>query len=111
MHKTVKDKYLLQLAVRKGLVKVVNKHIAASIDVNQSSEDRVNPLFIVALNGHIEVVQALLKNERIDLNKAMCDGETSLYIAAQKGYHEVVAALIAAGAVVHHSRTDGTTPL
>jgi len=111
MHKTVKDKYLLQLAVRKGLVKVVNKLIAAGIDVNQSSEDGVTPLFIAALIGHIEVVLALIAANS-DVNLAESNGVTPLLIAACKGHHEVVAALITApGIMVNQAENNGVTPL
>jgi len=61
MHKTVIDKkHLLQLAVREGKVEVVNKLIAAGVDVNLAESNGVTPLLIAACKGHHEVVAALI---------------------------------------------------
>ncbi|XP_078575768.1 uncharacterized protein LOC144861671 [Branchiostoma floridae x Branchiostoma japonicum] len=67
-------------------------------------------LFVAAQEGHVEVVQQLLK-AGADVEKARQGGATPLYIAAQNGHVEVVQQLLKAGAEVDKARQTGATPL
>jgi ankyrin repeat protein len=68
------------------------------------------PLYAAARNGHLEIVQALLK-AGASVNKANHLGETPLYIAAENGHVKIVRTLIEAGADVNVPDNKGLTPL
>lgn len=55
--------------------------------------DGVTPLFIAAQNGELELVDALLKDDKNNANVACSYNTTPLYTAAYNGHHHVVNAL------------------
>ncbi|KAJ4230755.1 hypothetical protein NW757_013953 [Fusarium falciforme] len=61
-------------------------------------------------NGHVEVVQALLK-KGADIMAADKDKVTPLHLASWKGYVEVVKALLEKGVDFTVASKDGSTPL
>lgn len=87
--------------------------VAAGAVVNQTrTDDGCSPLYAAAINGHVEVVNTLIKSN-VSLNQAwMHHGETPLYAAAKFGKIDIVQALIEAGAAIDQPATDtGMTPL
>ena len=89
-------------------------------DVN-AKEAGVTPLHTAVVNGHVKLVELLLKNEA-DVNaRRDNDGATPLYAAAERKHVKLAAAerkhvklvrlLLENGANVDASRTDGNTPL
>ena len=63
-----------------------------------------------ANNGHIEVVQFLIK-QHADINACDNEGRSCLWTAAFNGHTDVVRALVSAGADVHLQTNDGFSPL
>ena len=87
--------------------------LAAGADVNYSKEGNEGrtALYKAALNGHLDVVQALVA-AKADVNKGKTTGgATPLFVAAQEGHLDVVQALVAAEADVNKAKTDGWAPL
>ena len=79
-------------------------------DVN-AKEAGVTPLHTAVVNGHVKLVELLLKNEA-DVNaRRDNDGATPLYAAAERKHVKLVRLLLENGANVDASRTDGNTPL
>eukprot|EP00935_MAST-01C_sp_MAST-1C-sp1_P001664 g1664.t1 len=105
-----------------GCVGVVQQVVAASVGESELSKaltepnpiNGCTPLIIATQNGHLDVVQALLRHAGINANQARTDdGCTPLIIAAHQGHLDVVQALLGhAGIEVNQARTDnGCTPL
>jgi FOG: Ankyrin repeat len=67
-------------------------------------------LFVASLQGHLEIVQALLA-AKADVNAKVNDGPSALLMASQQGHVEVVRTLLAANADVNAAAANGATPL
>jgi ankyrin repeat protein len=81
-------------------------------DVNQGDRDGVTPLYMAAQQGHVALVQCLVKKLGADINQTTHDGATSLYIAAQQGHLPVVQCLVKeCGADINQANHNGATPL
>ena len=59
-----------------------------TVDINASHTT------VCCVNGHLDVVNALLSTDGIEINQAEKDGATPLSIACGKGHLEVVNALL-----------------
>ena len=96
----------LYSAAKKGHVKIVEKLIAASADVDKAETTHgYTPLYIAAHNGHIEVVEKLIAaSADVDKARTTTHGRTPLYIAARNGHVEIVDKLIAASADVEKGK-------
>ncbi|KAJ4294216.1 actin- protein 3 [Kalmusia sp. IMI 367209] len=80
----------------------------ASIDA--AKDDRFTPLLTAACNGHLEVVNLLLKHGA-SIAAETHAGDTALDLAILKGHLDVVQALLHAGADVSTHEGEGWTPL
>jgi ankyrin repeat protein len=72
--------------------------------------DGITPLMAASGNGHIAVVNSLLK-AGADVNKANKQGGTPLYYASQNGHIAIVDSLLKAKADVNKALDSGATPL
>ena len=68
------------------------------------------PLCVAAMNGHVTLVDALLR-AGADKDAARDDGATPLYTAAQNGHGNVVDALLRAGVDKDKRHCTGASPL
>src|SRR3990167_2447934 len=94
----------------KGLIKLLVWGSNVSSDyINRAVKPNdFTPLWVAAENGHLEVVEVLIKcGANID---QVCNGGTPLFIAAQTGYGDVVKVLIDAKANIDQI-CNGYTPL
>lgn len=58
--------------------------------VNLRSGDGLTALYVASQNGHLEVVQHLVRAGKADIEAKSIDECTALHIASQNGYLEVV---------------------
>jgi uncharacterized protein len=94
-------------AVKIGDIEVVNKLIANGADVNVRDERGATALIIASMNGHAEVVTALLKKKGVKINaKDSAYGMTALMWASDNGYAEIVKALLANKSVKVNVKCD-----
>ena len=96
---------------KNGRTQTVAELLELGADVDAANYNGTTALMIAALNGHTEIVAALLSCERIDVNAANSNGSTALIFAAQNGYTEIVARLLDRGAGVNAAESDGYTAL
>jgi len=78
-------------------------------DINKNCHG-CNPFYIAAQNGHVKIINLLLKHRAIDVNSLNNIGATPLLAATQNYHIAVVEALLNAGAEVDKD-FDGYTPL
>lgn len=98
-------------ACQEGHLVVVTTLIEAGANVNQTNKDGATPLYWASVNGHCEIVQALLKADA-DVNIARSDkGYNPLMAASHSGNVNIVMALIEAGTDVNEINKDGGTAL
>ncbi|XP_064647494.1 ankyrin repeat domain-containing protein 29-like [Lineus longissimus] len=80
------------------------------IDYEIMDKDGLTALMLASLNGHLDVVDALLKGD-VEVDKEQKNGWTALMIASQKDHIGVVDALLKGGAEVDKEQKDGSTAL
>ena len=82
-----------------------------TLDVDPNTRnDGFTPLFIASHNGHLEIVDRLLK-EKVNPNTPCNDGATPLFIASHNGHLEIVERLLMEDANPNISLETGITPL
>ena len=70
------------------------------------------PLYTACQNGHVRVVELLLKCPGIEINRPMNGGATSLYIACERGRVRVVELLLQRPVIeINRANNDGATSL
>ncbi len=79
-------------------------------NINKKDNRGRTALGLAAINGHVEVVKALIAG-KADLDIKNSDGWTALMLAAQNGHVEVVIALIESKADLDATMKDGWTAL
>ena len=101
-------------AVEVGNVRAVELLLAVSTHPSEVANMAIyngwTPLMIGSENGHIAVVELLLK-AKVNSNTCLKDGATAIYVASQNGHSVVVSSLLASGADPNMAKSDGWTPL
>lgn len=67
------------------MMKVVTALLEAGTNINSTSNDGANPLFIASDRGHLDTVRILLQHGAA-VNQARIDGCTPLFMASQYGH-------------------------
>lgn len=80
-------------------------------DANKTDNIGYTPLIVASTSGHVDVVTALLANEKSNPNQALYNGRSPLYIAAKEGHSGIVKILLEKGAAVDERARNDTTPL
>eukprot|EP00501_MAST-03F_sp_TOSAG23-6_P000744 GSMAST32.ASY1.ANO1.772.1 assembled CDS len=105
---------ILEQSTRVGDIVTVEQFIKLGIDLNQTNQYGIPPLWVASQNGHVEVVRLLIGNGETPLF-AKRTGETPLYVASQNGHENIVQLLIDNGVDARKALTSGpaigNTPL
>ena len=87
-------------------MKTVMGHLAAGVGVDTQSRDGVTALMMASVNGHTEVMRALLTTgASMDMQDDV-HGQTALMWASGGGHTETVSVLLTAGASVDAPRIE-----
>lgn len=90
----------LYLAVHRGDLDQVKRHLYWDTDINARDPDGRMPLHVAALRGHPVIVDLLLQNgARTDVKDA--EGHTPLYVALQAGRTQIAEVLLKQGAAFY----------
>lgn len=84
--------------------------VQSLMEEREDSSDASEMLHIAAREGHLSIVQYLIKC-RAEINAADHDGATPLFWATQNGHVEIVKFLVQQGAKVNVTTSTGDTPL
>ncbi|MDO8953497.1 MAG: ankyrin repeat domain-containing protein [Gammaproteobacteria bacterium] len=84
-------------AIREGNTERAIRLVQSGVNINRASVDGETPLFLAALNGHIDIVKALLA-AGADIEAMNIKGFTPLIAASSKGHTVIVETLLTAGA-------------
>ena len=88
----------LYLAVQRGDIDQIHRHIAWGSDINLADSDGRRPLHVAAEQGEQVIIRLLLKNGA-DINALDGSSHSPLYTALMAGKTQVAEFLIAQGAV------------
>ena len=110
-HLTTYGNKTLFIEASRGRINRVETYLESDkFYVDYAIENGDTPLYIASFNGHLEIVEFLLrKGAKVDLGNK--DGETPLYIASQEGHLKVIELLLRNGANPNIACSDGITPL
>lgn len=92
---TVWNKSPLFIAIEHGHIEVAKVLIGHSnrLDVNSTTFLGDTALSVAAVNGHLDIVELLLQNEKLDCMVQNAFGETALQLAAREGHEAIVRCL------------------
>lgn len=62
--------------------------------INSQTKNGATPLYLACQEGHLEIVQYLVKDRQADSSIRANDGMTSLHAAAQMGHNTVIVWLV-----------------
>lgn len=86
------------------------KNMIKRIDVNEKDENNWTPLIYAVIEGNLEIVKTLIKNNA-DLNVADEEGWTPLMLAIKEKHNDIIRELIKKGADVNIENTYGITAI
>lgn len=91
-----------------SISQVLSYLITAGADVNYKDADGRSTLYVIALDGNLEVLEKLIANHA-DLEAVDTEGRTALHVASWQGNLEVVQSLIRHNAKVNSVDNDRRT--
>ena len=98
-------------AAKFGKADTIQKLLAEGVKPDLKNSRHVSPLWISAANGHLRVVQLLLRTKIVDVNAKSIYGWPPIFLAAAEGNENIVRLLPTAGADRTLEDIDGNTPL
>ena len=93
----------LYLAVQRGDLDQLERHIYFDSDINAPLPNGLYPLHVAARKGRIIMVRTLLKHGA-DIDQPSADGDTALELAILAGRTQIAELLLAEGAKLEPSR-------
>jgi hypothetical protein len=109
-----RDMTPLYLAASEGQVEIVKCLLLSckATDVNRGNDIGWSPLHAATKGGHIEVVDVLLKDERVDVNLQDQYGNTAMHLAVGSKRVKILRLLLAdCRTVRNHVNAGGLTPI
>ena len=98
-------KYLGNLGAASALL----EHGASLTETNLAGN---SPVHTATLNGHVDILQEMIENEKIELDRVNHRGESALHLGAAATHStECLQLLIREGANVNLKAADGRTPI
>lgn len=101
----------LTIAAAQGNLKKVHDLLLSGTSPNMTDVSGRPAIGWAALEGHVDVIEELLKAPRIVPNAKDQQGNTALILAAQRGHAEAVDALIRGKVDLNLDNRDGMTAL
>lgn len=74
--------------------------------VNSQTKNGATPLYLACQEGHLEIVQYLVKDCRADPSIRANDGMTPLHAAAQMGHNTVIVWLVCHDTMIKSTSTE-----
>ena len=107
------NNYSLQSQLTKTLR---NKILSLHIDITKYVTNELkNPLLTAIEEGHIQIVQHLLKTNKVNVNNPIStysdESKTPLLLAAETGKTEILIYLIRSGSLINNNPTNVQSPL
>jgi len=93
----------LYLAMQRGDIEQIERHLRWGTDMNQLDRDGYTPLQVAVRDGRMAIVRMLLKHG-VEIDKPDRNGHTALWHAVMEGHTLIADLLLEAGA-----RMDATT--
>merc|ERR1712107_849078 len=101
----------LHWASQDGLKKLLAKLLGLGATPNSADQCGATPLMIAAYNGHVSIVEALLKERSTDVRQGNTFLSTAAHYAAQRGQAACIDALVKWNAEVDCVDKHGDSPL
>jgi ankyrin repeat protein len=102
---------LITQAAYLGYFDIFEALLSKNADISISNKEGINPLIAAASEGHIAIVQLILKQSNVDANAKDNDGTSALMAAAVRGHDEVVKILLEHNVDINSQNIDGHTAL
>ena len=90
---TLNDQQLIYNAEH-GNLRGVRTLLRAGANVNAQQNDGATALYMANKNGHVEIVNALLTNNKVDVTLQDIHGVTALWMASSMGHVEIIKVLL-----------------
>lgn len=91
---------------------IIDLLIANNADINLGNNDKFSALIFAAIEGNINVIERLLKEEKIDVDAKNKFGKTAFFNACEFGHFDCVKALYFSGKADKNSPSGrGVTPI
>ncbi len=98
-------------AAQNGHVEIVSRLIEAGADVNHACKGSWTALIVAAKEGRLDVVDVIVKSDKIDVNFVTPEGNSALHFAVSNNHPEIVGRLLDHGANVNVVNREGLTVL
>lgn len=101
----------LHWAASEGWDGFARKLLSMKASTNVTDPCGTTPLMVAAYNGHVSVLEAILRDPRTEVLQENAFGSTAMHYAAQQGHAGCIAPLCRASCEVNSGDKHGETPI